>query len=231
MTRSANGSGRVTRRARRRRPLYGGPGLRRARVPDHRTCRSSTFRGHRTARFPTRCTPSLRPCRTPSLRTHPGLAPRLETSPDVRPHRLAPVRSLILPPRDRKPQDREREVGGAAGDRHQGVAQHTSGGRGVDVMPQFPAEGGVAVRAQRRGEAGLRDRARRSQDPLYGGHGRPAAGAATVRAPGSGLRGRPGLRPLRGLRTLGIPRPPPPPEQPHPPSLLPFSPLHQGGDL
>ncbi|GAA2586716.1 hypothetical protein GCM10010217_17500 [Streptomyces tubercidicus] len=88
------------------------------------------------------------------------------------------------------------------------------------------------MRAQRRGEAGLGDGARRRQNPLDGGLGGPAAVTATTdRAPGSRIRSRHGLSPLRRLRTLGTPRPPPPPEQPHPPSLLPFSPLHQGGDL
>lgn len=162
---------------------------------------------------------------TPGART----CPRHGSEPRGRPR--APVSRLVHPPRDRKSQDRQTQFGGAADDGHQRIAQDTTGGRGTDVVPQLPSEGGVAVRAQRRGEAGLRDGAGRPQDPLDGGRGGPAATAATVRAPGRSLRRRPNLRPLRTLRILGTPRPPPPPEQPHPQSLLPFSPLHQGGDL
>ncbi|GFE25495.1 hypothetical protein Sliba_59480 [Streptomyces nigrescens] len=216
-----------TRRTRRRRPLHGRPA---SRLGTHLTPRPAMKPGTNPDALPRAHVARLaRAQATPGARTSSGTRPRHSSEPRGRPR--APVSRLVHPPRDRKSQGRQAQFGGAADDGHQRIAQDTTGCRGTDVVPQLPSEGGVAVRAQRRGEAGLRDGAGRPQDPLDGGRGGPAATAATVRAPGRSLRGRPDLRPLRTLRLLGTPRPPPPPEQPHPQSLLPFSPLHQGGDL
>ncbi|BDH14208.1 hypothetical protein HOK021_53870 [Streptomyces hygroscopicus] len=73
------------------------------------------------------------------------------------------------------------------------------------------------MRAQRRGEAGLRDGAGRPQDPLDGRHGGPATTPATPQAsvtpltsvtPRRSVHRRPARRLVRTLRTPRAPRPP-----------------------
>ncbi|MEI5134976.1 hypothetical protein RB199_25725 [Streptomyces libani] len=161
-----------TRRTRRRRPLHGRPA---SRLGTHLTPRPAMKPGTNPDALPrahgaclARASPRAQA--TPGARTSSGTRPRHGNEPRGRPR--APVSRLVHPSRDRKSQGRQAQFGGAADDGHQRIAQDTTGCRGADVVPQLPSEGGVAVRAQRRGEAGLRDGAGRPQDPLDGGRGR-----------------------------------------------------------